>query len=341
MNSFVLFVKLLCLILLSSTLYGENSSEKNFRLLIIDSLKGEPYNTVRESMLKELSRLGYKSHENLTVKYYSLGNYEGTGINIWNHEEKNKNNDVVFLNGTIAAKAFKKIALDSKSKFVFANVTDPVGLGVIDDFVSAPKYNFTGVSYPVRIEERLRFIMKVFPKVKRIGLIYGNLPQSESYKGWIKKALLKKEFKNLEVIFREVPFVKSEGGHKRMARIAKRFVLELNDKVDMFMSPNDTMGVQKPFAKMVYANATKPLLGLGRKDVMENWGASMSIYPALSKAGITIAQMITRLFEGSNIKTIIPQWPSTGVTFDLTKAKEFGIIIPKELIKEAGINIKN
>jgi len=340
--TFVLtFLKIFLFILSITTFsYSSTNSSKYVRLLIIDSLKGEPYNTVRISMIKELERLGYIQNKNLTIKYYSLGNYEGAGINIWKHEEKNKDNDVIFLNGTIATKAFKEIALDDKNKFVFANVTDPVGVGVIDNFMNPPKHNFTGVSYPVRIEDRLRFILKVFPKAKKIGLIYGNLPQSQSYKRWIENALLLEEFKNLEIIFRKVEFVKSESGHKRMARIAKKHVLELDKEVDLFISPNDTMGAQAPFAKMLYENSTKPLIGLGRKDVMDNWGATMSIYPSLQEAGITTAQMIYKLFNGSKIEDIIPQWPSTGVTFDLTKAKEFGIMIPKELIEEAGANIK-
>jgi len=44
-------------------------------------------------------------------------------------------------------------------------------------------------------------------------------PQSQRYKGWVKK-----EFKNLAVLFREVPFVKSDGGHKRMTRVAKNML---------------------------------------------------------------------------------------------------------------------
>jgi len=63
----------------------------------------------------------------------------------------------------------------------------------------------------------------------------------------------------------------------------------------------------------------------GKKRRYGKLGSSMSIYPPLSKAGITVAQMI----ECSNIKTIIPQWPSTGVTFDLTKPKSLVLSFPK------------
>ncbi|SLM31399.1 ABC-type uncharacterized transport system periplasmic component-like protein (fragment) [Desulfamplus magnetovallimortis] len=90
---------------------------------------------------------------------------------------------------------------------------------------------------------------------------------------------------------------------------------------------------------MVYASATKPLVGLGRKDVMENWGATMSIYPSLTDAGKRCAEMIKQLFEGKSIKEIIPEWPSTGMAFDLNKAKQFGITIPEDLLKIAGENI--
>ena len=340
MKFFLLLFKICCLIILSGSFVFSNELTKKSKLLIIDSLKGEPYKTVRISMLKELSKLGYIKNKNLIIKYYSIGNFINNTKNIWNHREKNNNYDVIFLNGTIATKAFRDIALNDKNKFVFANVTDPVGICVIEDFISIPKYNFTGISYPVRIKDRLRFIQQVFPKVKKIGLIYGNLRQSKSYKRWVQEALLLDEFKNIEVIFREVSFVKSEGGDERMARIAKKYVLELNDKVDLFISPNDTMGVQKPFAKMVYKNSTKPLIGLGRKDVMEEWGATMSIYPSLEEAGVTAAHMIYKLLNGSKIKDIKPSWPNTGVAYDLAKAKEFGIKIPKELIEEAGLNIK-
>ena len=338
MKLFSLLLKItLMSIFLSKNLFAHDDIKK---LLIIDSLKGEPYNTVRKSMINTLKNLGYVKNKNLIIKYYSLGNFSDIAKNIWLHREKNNKYNVIFLNGTIATKAFKELALNDKNKFVFANVTDPVGLGVIENFNTAPKYNFTGVSYPVRIEERLRFIKAIFPNIKSIALIYGNLPQSHSYKSWIQQALLLDEFKDIEVIFREVPFVGSEGGHKRMAIIAKKYVLELNNKVDLFISPNDTMGVQKPFAKMVYENSTKPLLGLGRKDVMEDWGASMSIYPSLSQAGQTAGEMIGKLFKGSKIKDIIPTWPNTGLAFDLQKTKAFGINIPAKLRKEAGQNIK-
>lgn len=310
------------------------------KLLIVDSQEGEPYETVRKSVVSELASLGYVENKNLEVAYHSVGNHKNKILPLWN-KNKDKGYDAIFVNGTVAVMGFKEVALDDpENRFVFGAVTDPVGVGVIDNFEGPPKSNFTGVCYPVKVIERLRFIRKVMPGAKKIGYIFADMPQSHSYKSWIEDALKLDEFKGLEVIFRKVEFVANEGGHKAMTLFAKKHVTELRSKVDLFMSPNDQMGVQSPFAKMVYRTARKkPLLGLGRKDVMEKWGATMSVYPSLKGAGKQIARMIKQLFEGEDIRNIIPQWPEYGVAFDLKKAAKFGIEIPADLIQMAGEDI--
>lgn len=312
--------------------------EKIYQLLIIDSQKGEPYESVRVAMLAELDRLGYKQGKNLAIKYYSIGNKEGATRSIWDTESKNPY-DVIFLNGTVAASGFKKIALGNmKYKFVFGAVTDPVGEGIIDKFDAPPKANFTGVCYPVRVEERLRFIRQVMPTAKKLALIDAGMPQSHSYRRWVEEALKLPEFKDLQITFRNVEFVKSEEGHRRMAELAKNHVIELDKQVDAFLTPNDQMGVQQPFADMVFKTASKPLIAVGKKEVTDNWGATMSYYPDQEEAGRTIAGMIKQLFEGQPIQSIPPRWPQGGYAFDLDKVKKFKLTIPPKLLETAQKN---
>ncbi len=309
-------------------------SAETYKLLIIDSQKGEPYKTARESALAELKRRGYEEGENLVVKVYSLGNYEGTGNNIWKIEKQNQY-DAILVNGTIATMSFKKLVFNNpKVPVVFVAITDPVGVGVIDSFDTPPKSNFTGVCYPVPVAERLGFIRQVMPKVKKIGLVYADMPQSHSYLEWLQDALASEEFKDIELITRKVPFIKSEGGHKRMAMLAKSHIKELDPLVDVFMSPNDQMGVQRPFVEVVYETATKPLVGLGRKDVMEKWGATISIYPSMVSAGTKVGHKIVQLFQGVPIQDIYPEYPDSSVAFDLNKAEKFGIVIPETLLQK-------
>ena len=103
------FFKTILIILSINLCFGLSAVDKPYKLLIVDSQDGEPYTSIREAMLKELNQLGYIVNENLVITYYSIGNEEGTAINILKAEEQN-HNDVIFLNGTIAAKGFKNVA---------------------------------------------------------------------------------------------------------------------------------------------------------------------------------------------------------------------------------------
>lgn len=334
----ILFFSIIIIILI---VYNKKviSQDRIPQLLIIDSQRGEPYSTIRQTIISDLRSYGYNDGFTLIIKYYSLANRINAANLVWRLEKNNKY-DAIFINGTIAAIGLKPFLInDNRQKVIFGAVTDPIEIGLITSFNSAPKYNITGISYPVRVHDRLRFLRQVMPKAKIIGLVYADMPQSISYLNWIKRALKKQEFSSLKIITRKIQLVKGDYGHIRMAHLARKYILEIDNKVDIFMSPNDQMGSQRPFAEIVYKNATKPLLGLGKKDVTQNWGATMSIYPDLNRAGKDLAKMLKDVFEGKDIKTIYPRWPKNGIAFDLKKAKQFKIKIPSYLLRAAGNNI--
>ena len=294
-------------------------------MLIINSQKGEPYESLTGSVLKHLALKGFEQGKELKITRWSIGNAEGMAKRIWSIE-KDKRYDAIYLGGTMATKYFKGFAFQHpRFKFVFGAVTDPVGLGVIDSFGAPPKANFTGVCYPVKVVDRLRFLMQIKPTIKTVGYIYTGMPQSESYTNWMKKELSSEEFKDLNFHYRQVQFVPGEGGHKRMADLAKQYVLELNPVVDAFLSPNDQMGAQQPFVKMVSENATKPLIGLGEKDVRDNWGATLSYFPSSDETGRLIADMLISIFERKDFTTIVPQWPVAGFAKNNLRMRQYGL----------------
>ncbi|MFL0809230.1 MAG: hypothetical protein K6L76_02330 [Agarilytica sp.] len=329
-----LFIKsvltVLCLLFCGAASAVDNTPKK---LLVIDSQIGDPYRNVRESMLTELAARGFKEGDGMSYEYYSLSHYRGAAKNLWNHRIRKVDYDVIFLNGTLAAKSFKDIAWNSKSyDFVFASVTDPVGLGIVKDYNITPEANFTGVAFHVPIEDRMRFIKRLMPQAKNIGLIYADMPQSHSYRKWIEEVLNQPEWQGVTVHFRQVDFIPSEGGHRRMAQMAEKHVQELDSQVDLFLSPNDQMGAQRPFANMVYRNSTKPLIGLGRHDVTDGWGATASIYPDEKIVGKQAAEMVHKIFNGEALTTILPERPREyGIVIDKAKAKYFGISIDADL----------
>lgn len=305
-----------------------------YRLLIVDSQVGEPYQSTRLAMLKVLSSAGFSEDHNLHVVYHSIGNDRLRGESLLREEIK-RNYDVIFLNGTVATLAAKKVAFGAgQQPFVYACVTDPVGIGVIDAFNTPPKANFTGISYPVPVARRLAFLRTLLPRARRIGMIYADMPQSRSYRRWLEEALQKDPaFRDLEILFRSVPLVTGEQGSRDMAEAAEPHIVELANQVDVFLSPNDQMGVQPHFAQKVYTLTHKPLIGLSNKDVTEGWGATASVFPSLPSVGEQAAQMIQRLLQGEPISNTQPQWPANiGRALDLHKSERFDLEIPAEWI---------
>jgi len=311
-----------------------------FRLLILDSQLGHPYDEVRAAMLKRLDAFGYHAEQNLQIKIFSADNDIAKGVHILKRESKH-GYDVIFVGGTVATIAAKRALDDANMPVVFGSPTDPVGIGVIKDFITPPKGHFTGVCYPVPVKARMRFIRKLLPQAHTLGLIYADMPQSHSYNRWIKDLMDNDpEFKDMTVIFRSVALVTGEHGDDAMAKQTIPIIHQLNHQVDAFIKPNDQLGTREALARVMWHEAKKPLIGIVKSDVMAHWGATAVVYPSHESIGRQSAAMIKRLFEGESVHTIIPQWPARyGYAVDLPKAHRFGITVPIGLLQLAGKNI--
>jgi putative tryptophan/tyrosine transport system substrate-binding protein len=333
---------LLCLIGLLGIDFAQAAPEPGrvYRLLLLDSQAGSPYEEVRIAMLDTLAEFGYRAGENLHLTQQSSGNDLARGIALL-EAEQDSNPDVIYVGGTLATIAAREVFFGARLPVVFAGTTDPVGIGVIDDFDHPPKANFTGVCYPVPIKARLRFIHHLLPEARRFGLIYADMPQSRSYNAWLRRALEEEPlFGDFEILFRSVPLIKGEQGDQQMAALALPLLQELDAQVDAFIAPNDQLGSRSEFAKLFARHASKPLIGLVRNDVMEGWGAVAAVFPQNSSIGRSAAEMVRDLFEGRSLSEIQPQWPERfGYAVDLGRAQALGVRVPVGILQLAGGNI--
>ncbi len=344
MKSRLLALCALCalLALTCSPICMSQESGRVFKLLILDSQRGHPYDEVRSALVEALKGHGYVEGRNLRTTLQFTGNDTGRGERILRDELKQNRYDVIFAGGTVATISAKNVLLgDMSQRVVFAAPTDPVGIGVVKDFVSPPYANFTGVCYPVPPKARLKFIKRLLPRAKTFALIHADMPQSASYNEWLRNLVANDpEFKQLKILFRSVPLITGEDGDKLMAEAAIRLIKELDPQVDAYIKPNDQMGTRRPFAEVVYRTATKPLIGITRNDVMDHWGSTAVIYPSHASIGEQAARMISELFLGKNVADIVPEWPKKyGFAVDLSKARQFNITVPIELLQLAGDNI--
>jgi putative ABC transport system substrate-binding protein len=290
--------------LLLTTLSALTFAESK-KLLVIDSENAAPYLEARESMLLELKDHGYKIGENLVVSYYSIENNEGTGIRILRAEAGN--HDVIFTNGTIASLAAHKFGYaHPEHKFVFCSVTDPIGLGLIQNFNQPSNSNFTGVAYGIPVYERLHFLRMVLPEARTLAMIHSDLPQSKSYVKWLKEELSMPEFQDLRIIFVEIPYVLGKHGSKRMIRQMKDKVKELSPVVDVFLTPSDQFGTKPEYSETINKFSDKPLMALTEQELKLGWGSHFGAYPTHENAGRMAARMVMNLFNGSPMDQITP-----------------------------------
>ncbi|MCU7853354.1 MAG: hypothetical protein KZQ80_14220 [Candidatus Thiodiazotropha sp. (ex Monitilora ramsayi)] len=331
---------LLVWILGFSVVVADPEPGRVYRLLMLDSQYGSPYGDVRDALSQALDGFGYISGKNLAVTHYTAGNDVQRGESLLRDESVGEY-DVVYTGGTVATIAAKRVLYGREQPVVFASPTDPVGIGVIDRFNEPPKANFTGVCYPVPVKARFRFIRSLFPQARTLGLVYADMPQSHSYNAWIVRLLEEDPVLNgIKVIFRPVPLVKGDTGDESMAQLARPIVEELNNQVDLFISANDQLGARRHFSELIQLYADKPLIGIVKSDVMDDWGAMASVFPSHESIGLQAAKMIRDLFEDKSIKAIEPQWPARyGYAVDLMKARKFGVTVPVGILQLASENI--
>jgi putative ABC transport system substrate-binding protein len=311
-----------------------------YRLLALDSQSGSPYAEVYAALLDSLKSYGYKKGENLSITYHSAGNDVARGEEIL-RQVSEENYDVIYVGGTVSTIAAKNVLYKRQQPVVFASATDPVGIGVIDGFNRPPKANFTGVCFPVPVKARLRFIRALFPQARRYGLVYADMPQSHSYNAWLSSTLQEDPIlKGIEILFRPVPLIKGEAGDASMTQLARPIVYELEKQVDIFISANDQLGARRSFSSLIHKHTDKPLIGIVRNDVMDDWGAMAAVFPSHESIGNQAASMIQELFEGKPIEQIEPEWPAQyGYAVDLKKAQTYGISLPVGILQLAGENI--
>ena len=134
--------------------------------------------------------------------------------------------------------------------------------------------------------------------------------------------------------------VTGENGDQHMSKMAIPIIKELDSQVDAFIAPNDQLGSRRPFAEAIWANSSKPLIGIVKNDVMESWGATAVIYPSNKSMGQQAGKMVKRLLAGEPISTIIPEWPMKyGYAVNLPKARHFNMSVPIGILQLAGKNI--
>lgn len=127
----------------------------------------------RKGFTQELARQGYKGSK-IKIDYVNA-NGDQANLSTMAQRLAKDDNDVNLAIATPAAQAMQKA--DAKTPLVFTAVTDPVAAGVVKS-MSHTRTNATGVVDLVNIARQVKYMHRVFPKAKTIGMVYNASEQN-------------------------------------------------------------------------------------------------------------------------------------------------------------------
>ena len=255
-------------------------------------------------------------------------------------DEKNAQNDYAMANAvvqdiirrkydyivTISTSALQVTANANKTiPHIFGAVTDPFRAGVAKDPSHHPP-NLTGIGTFQPVESTIRAMREIFPKAKRIGIIWN--PAEVNSEACILKARPAAKAYHFELLEQTV---------NSTGEVKDALTSLLNKQIDLFFTSGDSTVV---LALETIAEILKqykiPYFTNSPSDVEH--GAFFSIGADYYEVGVETAKIAQRVIQGENPKDIpIKEFVPEKIGISLSLAKLYGITIPESILKKAAV----
>ena len=234
-----------------------------------------------------------------------------------------ENPDVVIGLTTPAARALKEGGV--RAPVVFAFVSDPVRLGIVDS-LARPGANFTGVSYSDAAlgGKRLELLADAVPGMQRVAVIWGRqFPENQVIVGNIARAAATR---GIEVISREL------GGPDDLTA-AFEGAAGAGAQGVIFISDNTMINHRKEIAALELRHRL-PSMHSFLFEIEE--GGLMFYGPDIVESYRRAAALADRILKGAKPGNLPVEEPTVFVlAINLKTAKAFGITIPPSLLARA------
>lgn len=312
---------ILTAVLAVSLFTGCNNSgeaDNKFQIGIVQIIEHTSLNTIRETMLDELEKLGLDESK-VEIDYKNAAN-DPSNLNTICQKFVTDKKDLIVAIATPSALAAANATEDIP--IVFSAVTDPVSSGLMSD-MEHPDSNITGTSDFVDAEKILDLAFKITPDIKTVGLLYcSSEPNSKVV---IDKAQAYLQAKNIEVKIKAV----TNDAEIPQAGTA------LASEVDAMFSPIDnTVANNMSILSEICINKKIPFYVSADSMVADGGFATEGInYIDL---GQKTAEIVKQIYDGTAISDIpVVILKDTKTYINKTVADQLGIQIPDEISKSA------
>lgn len=323
-------VILVCLAMLMTSLMGCAKKEsaqtpdtnKKLQIGIVQIVEHPSLNTIRDSIIAEMEKEGYKDGENITIDYE---NAQGDQTNLKTICQKFVNNkyDLIIAIATPSAQA--AVGETKDIPIVFSACTDPVGSGLVSS-LDKPGGNVTGTSDAISAQKIMELAKRITPNIKTVGALYTS---SETNSVSVINNLKDYAAQNgLTVV--EATITNSSEVQQAVTSLAGK-------KVDAIFSPIDnTVASAMPLVAQVADKAKIPVY-VGADSMVKDGGlATYGInYTIL---GQETAKMAVAILKGQKAGDI-PVKTMTDMDIYVNKdtASAIGITIPDDVLQQAKV----
>lgn len=273
------------------------------------------YKGIQEGLAEE----GYKA-DDIEIDFM---NAEGDQSKVATMSKQLVSNDNDVLIG-IATPSAQGLASATKNKpVVMGAITDPIGANLVKN-LEKPGGNITGVSDRNPAKQQLELIKKLTPNVKTIGALYSS--SEDNSKSQVE------EFKKLA---EEAGYKVEEYSVPSTNEIASTMNV-MTGKVDAIWIPIDNT-IASAFATVVSSNkdAKKPIYPSATAMVEE--GGLASVVVDQHDLGVATGKMAAKILKGAKPEeTPVEIFNKGKSVINKKNAKELGITLPDDVLKEAG-----
>lgn len=231
--------------------------------------------------------------------------------------------DLVFV---LSTPGLGSVAGRIKNKnIVFAEVTEPVGAGAGKSFTDH-QANVTGAVAPAPLEGGFTWLMKLYPHIKRVGMVYTPSEPNVVTEVKIAQQFAKKYGFELVLKMANSP-----------SEVPEAMTSVIAEGIDAFFYEGDN-SIMSAEPVVIESCRKHKIPILADDDSEMGRGALLACGVSPFGNGHFGGNIAARVLLGEDPATI-PFTPSTAedISIDLSAAKELGITFPEQLIKEASI----
>jgi putative ABC transport system substrate-binding protein len=267
-----------------------------------------------------MTELGYIEGENVNYIYAgpagSIDKLDGLA-----QELVNAKVDLIFSISTPATQAAQRATASNNIPVVFGILTDPVGAGVVTS-LAQPGGNITGVTFGPQEAQRLVWLTKIAPDVKRVYIIYNS--NDNSAKLAFGAASETAEKLGLEIVSRE-----ARNPDEIVAALT-----EFPEDVDALYLLPDSQTEAKLADILAVANSHHLPTSVANVDVVAD-GPLYSYAMKQAPTGKQAARLADQILQGIKPADLPVETTEFFLAINLKTAQAIGITIPDNILSQA------